>query len=117
MSPQTKITDDQLHIRLVKSYLDFQQVLILTPMIPYMNDEQREELIKIIEVSERLNTRKKDADVTYNEKLSVLNQEYLQKMDHLLSEETNYARREYEKLGNENDASQLLNLEDQINNI
>jgi len=117
MPTQTTITDEQLHIKLVSSYLDFQQVLIISPLIPSMNVEQREELLKLIEESEKLNTRKQEADEKYNEGLAELNKEYTHKMDQLVVDEAKYARREYEKLGVQNDAQQLVQLEDQINGI
>jgi len=117
MPTQTQLTDEQLHIKLVSSYLDFQQVLIISPLIPSMNSEQREELLKLIEESEKLNTRKQDADIGYNEGLGELNKEYTHKMDMLVVEETKYARREYEKLGAQTDTRQLAALEDELNNI
>jgi hypothetical protein len=117
MSAQTQITDEQLHIKLVSSYLDFQQVLIISPLIPAMNSGQREELLKLIEESVNLNARKQNADTAYNEGLAELNKEYAKKMDQLVVDETNFARKEYEKLGVQNDTQQLAQLEDQINNI
>jgi hypothetical protein len=117
MTTLTQITDEQLHIKLVSSYLDFQQVLILSPLIPSMNPEQREYLLRLIEESEKLNSRKQEVDKKYNESLAELNQEYTNKMDQLVVEETKYARSEYEKLGAQNDARQLTALEDQLNKI
>jgi len=117
MPTLTKITDEQLHIKLVSSYLDFQQVLIISPLIPSMDANQREYLLKLIEESEKLNSRKQEIDEKYNESLAELNQEYTNKMDQLVVEEAKYARQEYEKLGAQNDAQQMTALEDQLNNI
>jgi len=117
MPAQTQITDEELHIKLVNSYLDFQQVLILSPLIPSMDAKQREYLLKLIEESKKLNARKLQADAAYNEKLAELNQEYINKMDQLVVDETKHARQEYEKLGAQKDAQQLTILEDQMNNI
>jgi Cft2 family RNA processing exonuclease len=114
MSATTQITDEQLHIKLVSSYLDFNQVLIISPLIPILNAEQRQELLKLIDESEKLNSQSLAADATYDEGLSELNQEYTKKMDQLVTEETKYARKEYEKLGSQNDAQQLTQMEDEI---
>jgi len=114
---KTELTNEELHNMLVNSYMDFGQVLAIAPLIPMMNDEQKQELTKLIGESENLIAQFKKADSKYRDNLEALNQEYLEKMDHLVVSESNYARQQYENLNSGKDAQEMANLEDQMNNF
>ena len=81
MKTTTQITDEELTAKLKESHLASSEKETLEPLIPHMTDDEKQELLALIEESGDLKAKEEAGEAKYQEALQALNQEYEEKMN------------------------------------
>ena len=110
----SNITNTELLNKLEKSSIDPNQKKELEAVIPEMTDQERQELIALINQS---NEDTEKAEQVYQEKVGELNKEYEGKMNNLVKKSTEKAFKEYENTEKKEETEILNEVEGEIVNI
>ena len=105
------ITDTELRGKLEKSYIDPNQKKELVPLISEMTDQERLELIALINQS---NEEAIQANEKYEKRVGEINKEYEGKINNLVKETTENAYKEAEKAETNKEAEVLNAVEGEI---
>ena len=101
------MTNEQLITEVQNSLLDEGQKAELIKYIPEMNDEEKQDLITLIEDA-------KKAGGNNDEAIASINREYMQKIDQVAKEEEKFARVEFEKFDDQQVANEMKTVEGEI---
>lgn len=110
-NPILTITDQVLRTKLKESHLEQFQKDELSELIPHMSDNDRSQLLDLIEESHEVKAQEDKAGTKPQEVLKKLNQEYDQKMDQLVKTLSQKVRKEYEGLEKGKESKELKALE------
>ncbi|MBN1258793.1 hypothetical protein JXA05_03485 [Candidatus Peregrinibacteria bacterium] len=111
MPTPSLITDAELTDKIKASHLDAGQKTQLLGLITAMTQDERAELLSVIEAS---NAEVAKADADYNEKLGAPNKDHTHKMNDMVREESAYARKEFESFDEKQEAADMRALEGEI---
>ena len=111
---KTQITNTELKKMLEKSILSEETKKNFAAVLEDMNDEEKTELIQIIEEG---NKAKDDYEKERNEKLIKLNTALEKHLQKSLHEEGEYIREQFETVGKEEDQKEMADIEQEINNL
>lgn len=105
------ITDTELLQKLRESYIGAEQKKELEPLIPEMNEEERNRLIALIDEAKQ---EKERLEPIYQEELGKLNAEYTDKLNNLVKEETKKAFKEEEEEEEKEELEEMKEFETEI---
>ena len=114
MPEEINITDSDLLTRLKNSFIADGQKNELETLIPEMTNDERGQLIALIEQS---NEEAVKDDPEYQQELQKLNAEYDEKLNTLVKEKSKEALQEAESMEDEEEAKELDVMEGEIANI
>jgi hypothetical protein len=115
MEPQ--ISNEDLLTKLKESHLEARHKEAVEPMIPKMNDDNRQELMGLIDESHKVAKKVDQMKTEHQEKMRELNKEYDQKMKDVVKEESENARKQFEELENKEEEKGLEELEGEISQM
>ncbi|MCK5600411.1 hypothetical protein KAR91_00975 [Candidatus Pacearchaeota archaeon] len=110
----TNITNIELIKQLQNSYIDANQKKELEAVIPQMTDDEKQELVGLIEQSKE---EYKKGESQYNNQLDELNKEYTEKMNHLVKESTEKAFKDAEASDQNETSEKIKTVEGEISSI
>ena len=113
----TQITDEESLKKLKESHLEKAHKDVLSPLVPKMNPEEREELLILIDESHEVAKKAEQMKVKYQKELYELNKEYEKKMDTVVKEEATNARKQFEALEKTEEKKELEELETELKKI
>lgn len=108
---KTKITDAELVEKIKTSRLEEKQKTELENLVSAMTAEERDELLKLIDESNKID---ENAEKEKSKKLAELNTEYEGKLKELTRKESEYARKECEKFDQKEVIGELKQVEAEI---
>lgn len=114
MPEEINITDSDLLTRLKSSFIADGQKNELETLIPEMTNDERDQLIALIEQS---NEEAVKDDPEYQQELQKLNAEYDKKLNTLVKEKSKEALQEAESMEDEEEVKELEDMEGEIANI
>ena len=109
------ITDIDLLSKIRFSFLENNQKNELEELLPEMTTGERSELVDLLEQVETETSKILEHDEEYQSELSELNEKYIKKLDHLVKEESENARKEFESIDKKEGDIELKELEKEIN--
>ena len=107
---KTKITEEEIIEQIRKSRLEEEQKKDLSELVDKMTEEEREELLNIIDESNKV-TKEHEGK---KEKLAELNKEYMKKLNALTHKESQYVREEFEKFDKKESAGEMKEVEKEM---
>lgn len=113
----TQITDEELTAKLKESQLAPSEKETLEPLIPQMTDDEKQELLALIEESHEVNKTVESMKQNYAKELHALNEEYEKKMNKVVKEETAKAAKKLEAAEQAKDEKEEAKLEKEIENL
>ncbi|MBU0577926.1 hypothetical protein KJ742_07405 [Patescibacteria group bacterium] len=105
-----KITDEELLDQIRKSHLEEEQKKDLGDLVDKMTEEERNELLSIIDESNKVAEEHEGED----EKLAELNKEYMEKLNALSHKESKYVREEFEKFDKKESVGEMKEVEKEM---
>lgn len=109
-----QITVEELKKMLDESFLSAETKNAFTDLLADMNDDEKTQLIKIIEEG---NNAKTTYETERLEKLARLNAALKKHLQDVTQKENRYIREEFEKFGSQEDEQEMQNIEEQIKNL
>ena len=109
------MTDENLFIQLKNSHLADEQKEKLAPMITYMTDADRENLLGLIAESNDLANPEQSPEQV--EKLRQLNEKYKMEMNTIVRDSSRQARIEFENLDKESSVQEEAKLEAELKTL
>jgi len=113
----TILTDQDLIAQLKKSKIDPAQKRRLEHYVPKMNEAERQQLVGLIEKSERVDQDAKRKIQARDEQLVALAQNTEKEMVQVVSRANKQAALEFEKLEQDQGEEDMRQLQNEINNI
>jgi hypothetical protein len=110
----TQITMEELKKMLTESFLSNEMKNAYAGVLANMNDEEKTQLVAIIEEGNKARTT---YEADRYEQLAKLNSALEQHLKDALREEGKYARDQFEQMGGQEDSEEISTLEQQINNL
>lgn len=110
-----KITNEELRARLEESYLEPAHKNEVRELIPYMSDKDRDQLLGLIDQSREVKAKEDKAAAEMEPALKELNAKYDQKMNQLVRELNEKARKDYEGLNKGGEEKELAGMEAKFN--
>lgn len=108
MAQALNITDSDLIEQIAASHLREDQKKDLSGLVTEMTEEERTELLNLIEKS---NADADDFETKKKEKLAALNKEHIDKLNEAAHHESEYVRSEFEKFDKEESAEEMKEVE------
>jgi hypothetical protein len=109
-----QITVDELKKRLAESFLSDETKNAFAGVLTEMNDDEKTELIKIIEEGTKAKT---DYEAKRLENLARLNTALQKHLQDSLREEEKYVRTQFEQMEHQEDDEELNNIEQQLKTL
>ncbi len=117
MENQKKITDENLLERLKNSYIDESQKKDLIPLISDMTDDERNQLLKLIQDSEEAYIKVENSEGGEGLDLTELNEKFESEMNQLVQKSTKEAYAEYEKVEKKEAQDDMKEVETEISEM